>query len=707
MIQNPDTLMPQIIDDEKTVDSLPAIVRLWIFRFLVDVKVDQIFLRHGCFYDDDVACQIGLGAWLGDVKIDANKVRLQIREIYRQLQQTRVEVPATLKINVQRMAHLVGLNEIEMRIFEFAMLMYNYKELFEICECQTNLQTRELVNRLARVLELPVNLVRDALQPHAALGRSGLLMIDRGRPCSLAGKFELTSSTLPDRLNEKVGEPLDWIKDRVHISEPGHLQWSDYTHLSKPLTLLRLYLQQALKAGRKGVNIFLYGPPGTGKTQLAKLLANDMGCELYEVITEKENGAPIAGYKRVGAYCTANSFFAKRRALILFDEVEDVFEDNEGRFSSKEFSHKGSNGGHRRKGWINRVLENNAIPTLWVSNTLNGLDPAFARRFDLVVELPVPPRSHRERIIRESCADLLPESFVSRMAASEHLAPALISRASQVVSVIADQMQPQQAAEAVELLVNSTLQAQGHKTIARHGAYQLPEVYDPAFINAGLNLNEIATQLMQVRTGRVCLYGPPGTGKTAFGRWLAQQMDAPLIVKRASDLLGMYVGESEKRIARAFADAEAQEAVLLIDEVDSFLQDRQGAQRSWEVSQVNEMLTQMESFNGVFIASTNLMDQLDPAVLRRFDLKVKMNYLRGPQAVQMLQRYCEHVNLPKPTEADLREVEMFEKLTPGDFAAVLRQSHLRSLVTAADWIKALSDECEFKPGPRKTMGFMY
>ena len=65
-------------------------------------------------------------------------------------------------------------------------------------------------------------------------------------------------------------------------------------------------------------------------------------------------------------------------------------------------------------------------------------------------------------------------------------------------------------------------------------------------------------------------------------------------------------------------------AILLIDEVDSFLQDRRHAQRSWELSGVNEMLTQMESYQGVFIGSTNLMSSLDSAALRRFVINYRL-----------------------------------------------------------------------------------
>src|SRR5205085_10160970 len=91
------------------------------------------------------------------------------------------------------------------------------------------------------------------------------------------------------------------------------------------------------------------------------------------------------------------------------------------------------------------------------------------------------------------------------------------------------------------------------------------------------------------------LTGPPGTGKTALAAALADRLDRPLLVKRASDLLGAFVGQTEAQIADAFAEAREKGALLLFDEADSLLSDRAGAARSWEVSQVNELLTWMDS----------------------------------------------------------------------------------------------------------------
>ena len=97
------------------------------------------------------------------------------------------------------------------------------------------------------------------------------------------------------------------------------------------------------------------------------------------------------------------------------------------------------------------------------------------------------------------------------------------------------------------------------------------------------------------RNWSLCLHGAPGTGKSLFARHLADRLGLPVMQKRASDLLSMWVGESEKEIANAFAAARTQGAMLAIDEADSLLADRRGAVRSWEVTQVNEMLTWMET----------------------------------------------------------------------------------------------------------------
>ncbi len=144
---------------------------------------------------------------------------------------------------------------------------------------------------------------------------------------------------------------------------------------------------------------------------------------------------------------------------------------------------------------------------------------------------------------------------------------------------------------------------------------------------------------------------------------------------------------------------------MLIDEVDSFLQDRRGAQRNWEISLVNEMLTQMESYPGVFIASTNLMDDLDCAALRRFYLKVKFDFLRHEQAWDLLLRHCQAKGLPEPEGTLFRQMAQMDKLTPGDFATVARQHRFRPIHAPTAFVAALQDDCTVKGGGSNVVGF--
>ena len=154
-----------------------------------------------------------------------------------------------------------------------------------------------------------------------------------------------------------------------------------------------------------------------------------------------------------------------------------------------------------------------------------------------------------------------------------------------------------------------------------------------------------------------------------------------------------------------FCRAEDEGAVLLLDEADSFLRDRSRAERSWEISMVNEMLTQLESFPGVFIASTNLMDDLDPAVLRRFDAKIRFGYLGASQRQAMFLDACKGLGVTSSRKA-IAVLKRLDSLTPGDFTTVLRQGRFDAITSSEDLAERLAAECRLKGGAsRRAIGF--
>ncbi|KAE9534697.1 hypothetical protein A1D25_06240 [Ursidibacter arcticus] len=170
-----------------------------------------------------------------------------------------------------------------------------------------------------------------------------------------------------------------------------------------------------------------------------------------------------------------------------------------------------------------------------------------------------------------------------------------------------------------------------------------------------------------------------------------------VLLKQGSDLLSPYVGECERNIARAFKQAQDNDMLLIFDEVDTFLFARAEGQRSWEHSMVNEMLTQIERFEGLLVVSTNLMSGLDPAALRRFDLKLNFDYLTLSQRQCFAEQQAVRLGL-NFTNGELSAINALSLLTPGDFAAVERRHRFYPFREIDEWIEALADECKLKQG---------
>ena len=340
------------------------------------------------------------------------------------------------------------------------------------------------------------------------------------------------------------------------------------------------------------------------------------------------------------------------------------------------------------------MLESNPIPTVWITNNVRSMDSAVVRRFDMAIEVPIPPKSKRREIIRSYTAELLDNESIENIAGNENVAPALIARAAKVIESVKEHSSD--TSRSYEMLIDHTLKAQGTRGLVANNTFSLPSTYDPSYVNTTMDLKDLLDGIRNAPSARLCLYGVPGTGKSAFAQWIARELEKPFLLKKGSDLISMWVGGTEKNIANAFKEAREEGAVLVFDEVDSFLQDRRTAKASWEVTQVNEMLVQMENYQGIFIATTNLMDGLDQASIRRFDLKLEFGYLKSEQAKTLFKKEAEGMGFRRIDKSVLNDVGALAKLAPGDFAAVRRQSRFAPVKNARELYERLCDEVSIK-----------
>lgn len=432
----------------------------------------------------------------------------------------------------------------------------------------------------------------------------------------------------------------------------GNLRSKDFEYIPETDFAVNLLKNNQ---GQKGFNILLYGIAGTGKTSFAQMLAKETGKKLY-VVGENNEGEAKENYRLQSLYFK-NDFLKKEpNACLLFDEAEDLFSSSQTKCDKVE---------------INRLLEKNEVPVIWTTNRIDRMDPAFIRRFSLAIYFKKPPVDVQRKIWQKHLKEnSLPHSYRQTMALVKEFSvpPSMISGAAKAAHMVNGDL------DTVRNHIEIMQQALNHG-FKRKKKEETKEVknekFNPLLINADTDLAALSEQLKKL--GRLnfslCLYGAPGTGKSAYGRYLAEELGLKVLHKRASDLLGAYVGETEHNIARAFAEAKENKALLIFDEADSFLQDRKYAHRSWEVSSVNEMLTWMESHPYPFICTTNLMDRLDPASLRRFSFKVKYEFLKAEQ----VQTAFEHFFGLKVSTEDMAELV---SLTPGDFALVKNKAEI-------------------------------
>lgn len=693
-------------------DPYQPLITLYLLRLALGLKNKLPSFAIEDWFEDKLGELTGLATGKTKIRTDADKdestncdssykasrsrsVASLYRKIDNRLNQLLTEgmpLNAALFTNINWLATELNLSVCDQEILVLTLLMASNRKFntYISLYCEQS-QDISVLDYLHIMTTRPIVELKKCLDPAGTLCRIGwldatekldvsCLVVPPTLLCVLLNKY-----TSPQELRELLFKPV----------KPTVIQANAYPLLLRDLDVLIPYLQTVLERKQSGINVLIFGASSSSKWELPRVLAKSIGAQLYQVAEVSPNGHPLEPQDRFAACQFTQEWLIRHKSssLIVIDGAGDVLPHRPiSLFLDEEVANTGID-----LALMKRQMADNPVPIIWIIDKPKTIDSACLRLFNFALEVDKMPEALRHKRIAKATHSLsVSEAWQQQMTKRSDIPLNQIEKAAAIAELNQSKI-GLSAEQIMEQVLNSHSRLFNRPEAIKH---HRPETgYDLRFTNTSISLGNLLNGLQRNPHGTLCLFGASGTGKTAFARHLAEQLGLPLLIKRASDLLDKYVGENEKNLSKMFKEAKRDGAILLLDEADSFLTDRRELRHSFEISKINELLTQMEQYEGIFICTTNLMERVDSAALRRFDFKVKFDYLSAEQRWALFQQESQSLGAKLPEDeqsliAVKQQVQRLTQITPGDFAVLSRQARFQiEPLELANLISVLEQEC--------------
>lgn len=514
---------------------------------------------------------------------------------------------------------------------------------------------------------------------------------------------------------ELLPQATDVVEEKI-----PDVTYEDLGGLHEEVKLVREMIELPLKHPelfeRLGIEppkgVLLHGPPGCGKTLLAKAVANESGARFY-VLNGPEIMSKWYGQSEENLRNIFDQAQKTAPSIIFIDEIDSIApkrEEVKGEVEKRVVS--------QLLTLLDGLKSRGKVIVIGATNIPNAIDPALRRpgRLDREIEIGVPDKSGRKEILQIHTRSMPLDKSVELDKVSEitygyvgaditalckEAAMHALRRVLPDISVIKeDKPLPQDVLK--RLIITKEDFEHALKMVQPSGMREvLIEVPKTKWTDIG-GLSEVKQSLMEAvewplknpkafeRMGirppkGVLLYGPPGCGKTMMAKAVASESGANFIYVKASELLSMWVGESEKHVRDIFRRArQVAPAIIFFDEIDA-LTPRRGMGNDSHTTErvVSQMLAEMsgleEMRDVIVLAATNRPDILDVALLRpgRFDRHI---LVPTPDHDARLEIFKIHTKNMPLDGIDLEELtEKTESYSGADIEAVCREAAIAAL----------------------------